>query len=316
VTVLEDATLIDHDHVGVAGDGGAFDAANLLSGSATDGWVLTADGAGSAAWEAAPGGSLDASGVTDGYVPTADGADGWDWEAVPGGSAALATDTFWAAKGDLVVGTANDAAAILPVGTVDGYMLAVASGEATGLKWMNRFSVAAPASVAYQPPSAGTSIYAARIDHKHAAAASWSPAAHNLLSIYHGDTTSSTPDDGDVITWDDGSSKWIAAAPVATGGSLDATGVTADYVPTADGADGWDWAAQSGGGSASLATDALWAAKGDLAIGTANDAAAILSVGTNGQVLTADSAQTTGVKWATPSAGGGDTDVLQVQIFS
>jgi len=43
-----------HAHAGVAGDGGTFDAANLTSGAATDGYVLTADGAGGAAWETLP----------------------------------------------------------------------------------------------------------------------------------------------------------------------------------------------------------------------------------------------------------------------
>lgn len=49
-------------------------------------------------------------------------------------------------------------------------------------------------------------------------------------------------------------------------------------------------------------------AKGDLLVGTAADTISRLGVGTNGQVLTADSAQATGLKWATPAAaasGGG-----------
>jgi hypothetical protein len=39
-------------------------------------------------------------------------------------------------------------------------------------------------------------------------------------------------------------------------------------------------------------------AKGDLLVGTANDTITRLGVGTNGHVLTADSAEATGVKWA------------------
>ena len=46
------------------------------------------------------------------------------------------------------------------------------------------------------------------------------------------------------------------------------------------------------------------AAKGDLVVGSATNDAAILGVGSNDQVLTADSTATTGLKWATPSAGG------------
>ena len=48
-------------------------------------------------------------------------------------------------------------------------------------------------------------------------------------------------------------------------------------------------------------------AKGDLIGGTGADAFARLAIGTNGQVLTADSAETTGMKWATTASGGGQT---------
>jgi hypothetical protein len=44
-------------------------------------------------------------------------------------------------------------------------------------------------------------------------------------------------------------------------------------------------------------------AKGDLVPGTGADTFARLAVGANGTVLTADSAETTGLKWATPASG-------------
>jgi len=44
-------------------------------------------------------------------------------------------------------------------------------------------------------------------------------------------------------------------------------------------------------------------AKGDLLAGTADNTVARVAVGSDGQVLTADSAQSAGVKWATPSSG-------------
>lgn len=49
--------------------------------------------------------------------------------------------------------------------------------------------------------------------------------------------------------------------------------------------------------------DALIDAKGDLIVGSAADTPARLAVGTNGYVLTADSAEATGVKWSAPVAG-------------
>ena len=53
--------------------------------------------------------------------------------------------------------------------------------------------------------------------------------------------------------------------------------------------------------------NAIVDAKGDLIAATAADTPARLAVGTNGQVLTADSTAATGIKWATPASSGGMT---------
>ena len=58
----------------------------------------------------------------------------------------------------------------------------------------------------------------------------------------------------------------------------------------------------AGGSSGAVATDAIWDAKGDIAGGTGANTAAKLTVGANDTVLTADSAEATGMKWA--AAGG------------
>lgn len=69
-----------------------------------------------------------------------------------------------------------------------------------------------------------------------------------------------------------------------------------DQVLTADSSQstGIKWAAASGGGIAATIVDA----KGDLIAATAADTVARLAVGSNGQALIADSAETAGVKWA------------------
>ena len=55
-------------------------------------------------------------------------------------------------------------------------------------------------------------------------------------------------------------------------------------------------------------------AKGDLIGATAADTPARLAVGTNGQVLTADSTAATGIKWAAPSSGA--LTLITAQSFS
>lgn len=77
----------------------------------------------------------------------------------------------------------------------------------------------------------------------------------------------------------------------------------------------------SGGGTTTfLRADGSFAApsgssptttKGDLIV-RSSSADSRLAVGTNGQVLTADSAETLGVKWATPSGGGGNLNLCVV----
>jgi hypothetical protein len=58
-------------------------------------------------------------------------------------------------------------------------------------------------------------------------------------------------------------------------------------------------------------TKAIADAKGDLLVGTAADAIARLAAGTNGYVLTADSAETTGLKWAAaPAVGSFETSIV------
>jgi hypothetical protein len=92
-----------------------------------------------------------------------------------------------------------------------------------------------------------------------------------------------------------------------TAGTTGATGATGPTGPQGPKGDKGDTGAQgpagSGGSSASVASDTIWDAKGDLAVATGPDVASRLPVGSNSQILVADSSQTTGLKWATPVSG-------------
>lgn len=57
-------------------------------------------------------------------------------------------------------------------------------------------------------------------------------------------------------------------------------------------------------------------AKGDLIVGTAADTFSRLAVGTNNYVLTADSAEATGMKWAANPSGGGFTLLSTTSLSS
>lgn len=86
-----------------------------------------------------------------------------------------------------------------------------------------------------------------------------------------------------------------------------------------DGTSAWStWATL--GGTESL-PESIIAAKGDLIVGDGNDSAAILTAGTNGHRLVADSAEATGLKWSAAGAAtitveeDGDTPVTGVDTI-
>ena len=84
--------------------------------------------------------------------------------------------------------------------------------------------------------------------------------------------------------------KWVASASPSAVGTAAATG-TADTFTRGDHVHAHE--------AAHVAHDTIYDAKGDIIAGTGSDAAARLAVGSNGKILVADSAETTGLKWAT-----------------
>jgi hypothetical protein len=113
-----------------------------------------------------------------------------------------------------------------------------------------------------------------------------------------------TPADTDLVK--DG-----AAAIRTLGNGIDTSfldlkgGTTGQVLSKASNTDlDFSWVAQD---DSNAIQNAIVDAKGDLISATAADTPARLAVGANGTVLTADSAEATGLKWATPSAGGGLT---------
>jgi hypothetical protein len=110
-----------------------------------------------------------------------------------------------------------------------------------------------------------------------------------------------TPDDTDLVK--DG-----AAAIRTLGQSIDTSlmdlegGTTGQVLSKASNTDmDFTWVTSD---DANAIQNAIMDAKGDLIAATAADTPARLAVGTNGQVLTADSTAATGIKWSTVSASG------------
>ena len=107
-----------------------------------------------------------------------------------------------------------------------------------------------------------------------------------------------SPQEGQFAYTKDNNSLWYytGSAWAASGATGDIEGVTAGTGISGGGTSGTVTITNS----MATAIDA----KGDLVVGTGADTFSRLAVGTNGQVLTADSGEATGLKFATPAGGG------------
>ena len=112
------------------------------------------------------------------------------------------------------------------------------------------------------------------------------------------DSAITSPEEGQFAYTKDTNGLWYydGAAWVASGATGDIEGVTAGTGISGGGTSGTVTITNS------MATEID--AKGDLVVGTGADTFSRLAVGTNDYVLTADSAEATGMKWAAAGGGG------------
>jgi hypothetical protein len=97
---------------------------------------------------------------------------------------------------------------------------------------------------------------------------------------------------------------WVDQDGSIGGAPIGATAVFTNSAPTTSLTTGTVWVDKDATAVLSnpFIPQAIIAAKGDLLAGTANDTVAVLSVGTNGQVLKANSATTSGLEWGTDNS--------------
>jgi len=248
--------------------------------------------------------------------------------AAAAASQPLATVTT---KGDLYAATGNAATARRSVGT-NGQVLTADSAQATGLNW----TTPTPAPVTSVNGQTGAvSLSAANVGADPAGSAAAAQAASQPLDSDLTAIAALAPPDDDIIQRKSGI--WVARTMAQVKADLAITPADIGAVPTSrtltagtaltGGGDlsanrTFDVVLGTSGTSAAAGNDSRivgaqqksdLTTKGDLYVATASATIARQGVGANGQVLTADSTVTNGVKWATPATPGGSSFAMQAR---
>jgi hypothetical protein len=211
------------------------------------------------------------------------------------------------AKGDLYAATASATTARQPVGS-DGQVLRANSGQSTGLEWdtLNAADVGADASGAAAAAEVAANAYTdseiAAIDFP--------------VDSVNGETGTVVLDAADVgaaaVVHTHAASDVVSGTlAVARGGTGIGSYTTNNYIRASAATTLEQRTPAQVVGDIGAVPHTLADAKGDLLAASAADTFARLPIGTNGHVLTADSAETTGMKWAAAGGGGGSTLVVR-----
>lgn len=213
-------------------------------------------------------------GTTGQVLTVVGGVPAW---ADAAGSGDITTDKAWAAKGDLIVATGNDAAAIVSIGS-SNQVLTVVGGTAA---WANLPSHTTISNDTIWDAK-GDIVYATGND---AAARLAIGSSNQVLTVVSGQPAWAAAPTGDITkdtAWNAKGDLIVATANDAA--SILGIGSTGQVLTVASGTAAWAT-------PKTVANDTIWDAAGDLVRGTGSDTASRLAIGSTGQVLTVVSGQ-------------------------
>lgn len=229
-------------------------------------------------------------------------------DSILGSATAAATSAASAATSAASAATSATSAAASATASAASASASATSATAAAT---SATSAAASATAAATSATSAAASATAAATSATSAAASATTAANSVASIATYATNAANSATAAATSATSAAASATAAATSATSAAASATAAATSASSASTSASSAltsaNSAAVSAASAAAAVTTAIQAsiidAKGDLIAGTANDTVARLPIGTNGQILTADSAQSTGIKWADAPAG-------------